>query len=120
MKKNDSSETTVVYLNVDAACAYLGCSRSTIYREINAGRLRPSGRVGARMRFTSAGLDKYVATQIADGGQSKEDQASPPACGRPKTPARCLPSKKKRRRHRMSPEAEAGLHKVRKILGSET
>src|SRR5262245_17978076 len=48
------------WLNVKQACAYLGCSSSTLYREIERGDLTPDGRVGRAPRFSIQLLDAYV------------------------------------------------------------
>ena len=51
------------WLNVNEACAYLGCSRQTLYREMNRGALRPDGKVGGRRRFRVETLDEYVTSE---------------------------------------------------------
>jgi len=48
------------WLTCREACAYLGCSRQTLYREIRTGKLSPDGRVGRRPRFSVAALELYV------------------------------------------------------------
>ena len=47
-------------LAVPAAAALLGCSRRTLYRELDAGRL-PSRKVRGRRLLARADLDAYVA-----------------------------------------------------------
>ena len=57
----------MTWLSVTEACAYLGCSRQTFYRELQKGALRPDGRVGKRLRFRTETLDQYAC------GTLKED-----------------------------------------------
>lgn len=55
-----TTESGLKWLNVRQACAYLGCSISTLYREIEKGDLTPDGRVGRAPRFSIQLLDAYV------------------------------------------------------------
>ena len=53
------------WFSINEACAYLGCSRQTLYRELRRGALRPDGRVRGRWRFRKETLDDYVTSCIA-------------------------------------------------------
>ena len=49
-----------VFFTVKEACAFLGCSRSSLYRHMRAGLLEPDGRVGRQPRFTRQTLEAFV------------------------------------------------------------
>jgi len=51
-----------MWMNVFQAAEYLGCSRSTIYREVYRGALRVDGKVASQWRFSQETLDHYVTS----------------------------------------------------------
>lgn len=60
------------WLNMKQACEYLATGRTTIYRAIQNGEIKPDGRVGSTLRFLPETLDRYI-TRGCDGQKQKED-----------------------------------------------
>ncbi len=48
-------------LTVDDVCEALKCSKTTLYRYVKAGKLRPAFRVGKGFRFTLEEIGRYQA-----------------------------------------------------------
>ena len=57
----------MIWLDIQGAAKYLGCSRQTVYRLMRRGELIPDGRVGARKRFSMEALDAYVQCEVSSG-----------------------------------------------------
>jgi excisionase family DNA binding protein len=65
-------------LSIKEVAAAAGLSRQAVEKAIRAGRLTPSAREGARLRFTQADVDEWLARRCA-GADRKPRRARPRA-----------------------------------------